>query len=119
MPADHEAEFEAEFEAAAQRALERLALRLPTLVRRGVPVRSIAPGPATGTARMRLADSTTVLVGAGTPGDFGRVLRAMETRRSVTIRAWERTADGVVLELAGVPGRVPPRLVLLGPDQPD
>lgn len=115
MPSDHEAEFEA----AARRALERLETRLPTLVRRRVPLRAITPGPVTGTARARLADSTTVLVGTVTPGDFGRVLRAMETRRSVTIRAWERTEDGVVLELAGVPGRLPPRLRLLGPDQPD
>lgn len=115
MPSDHEAEFEA----VARRALEQLEVRLPTLVRRRVPLRAITPGPVTGTARARLADSTTLLVGAGTPGDLSRVLLAMETRRAVTIRTWARTEAGLVLELAGVPGRVPPRLVLLGPDQPD
>lgn len=115
MPSEHEAEFEA----AAQRALERLEMRLPTLVRRRVPLRALTPGPVTGTARARLADSTTVLVGADAPGDISRVLRALQTRRAVTIRTWERTPDGLVLELAGVGGRVAPRLVLLGPDQPD
>lgn len=115
MPSEHEAEFEA----AAQRALERLETRLPTLVRRGVPLRSLTPGPVTGTARVRLADSTTLLVGSSVPGDVSRVLRALATRRSVTLRTWDRTDEGLVLELAGVPGREPPRLVLLGPDQPD
>lgn len=115
MPSDHEAELAA----AAREARERLATRLPALVTRRVPVRGLTPGPVTGTARMRLADSTTVLVEAVTPGQLSRVLLALEKHRAVTIRDWERTPEGLEVVLAGVPGRVPPRLRLLGPDQPD
>ncbi|WP_134774256.1 hypothetical protein [Ornithinimicrobium flavum] len=115
MPSDHEAELAA----AAREAQERLARRLPLLVSRRVPVRGLTRGPVTGTARLRLADSTTVLVEAVVPGQLGRVLLALERHRSVTLREWRRTPEGLEVVLAGVPGREAPRLRVLGPDQPD
>lgn len=113
------ADHEAEFAAVAERQLARLQTRLPSIVARRVPVRSLTAGPAPGTVRMRLADGTTVLVTSGRPGNVVRVVRALEDRRAVTVTAWERNEEGLVLVLTGVHGREPARLRLLGPDQPD
>lgn len=105
--------------AAAEQMTGHLQVQLPGLVERRVPVRGITPGPAQGVGRMRLADSTTFLIGGFVPGDLGRVLRALHNRYAVTIARWEREEGGLLLTLAGVPGREPVRVWLLGPDQPD
>ena len=115
MPSDHEPQFAA----VVRRALDRLETRLPQIVARQVPVRAILPGPVSGTARLRLADSTTVLVSGARPGDMSRLVRALETRRAVTVAGWQRADDELALQLRGVPGRAPVRLRLIGPDQPD
>lgn len=116
---DRDTGAEAELAALAERQLARLATLLPAIVSRQVPVRALTPGPAAGTVRMRLADSTTLLVTAARPGEVVRVVRALEERHPVTITAWGRGADGLVVELTGVRGREPARLRVLGPDQPD
>ena len=105
--------------AAAEQMTGHLQVQLPGLVERRVPVRGITPGPAQGVGRMRLADSTTFLIGGFVPGDLGRVGRALHNRYAVTIARWESEEGGLVLTLAGVPGREPVRVWLLGPDQPD
>lgn len=105
--------------AAAEQMTGHLQVQLPGIVERRVPVRGITPGPAQGVGRMRLADSTTFLIGGFVPGDLGRVLRALHNRYAVTIARWEREEGGLLLTLAGVPGREPVRVWLLGPDQPD
>lgn len=105
--------------AAAERLTRHLQVQLPGLVERRVPVRGITPGPTQGVGRLRLADSTTFLVGGFVPGDLGRVLRALHHRYAVTLAGWERVDGGLLLTLAGVPGREPVRIWLIGPDQPD
>lgn len=104
---------------AAEQLTRHLQVQLPGLVERRVPVRGITPGPAEGVGRLRLADSTTFLVGGFVPGDLGRVLRALHNRYAVTIAGWEPRDSSLLLTLAGVPGRDPVQVWLLGPDQPD
>ncbi|WP_298890704.1 hypothetical protein [uncultured Serinicoccus sp.] len=121
LPSDPERErWDRRDEAAAQLRLSRhLQLQLPGLVARRVPVRGITPGPIQGVGRLRLADSTTFLVGGAAPGDLSRVMRALHDRHAVTVSGWEQREDGLLLTLAGVPGREPIRIWLIGPDQPD
>lgn len=102
-----------------ERAAAHLRLQLPGLVERRVPVRGLTPGPVHGVGRLRLADSTTYLVGSVSPGDLGRLTRSLHDRRSITLAGWESTPAGLLLTLGGTLGRDPVRLWLLGPDQPD
>lgn len=94
-------------------------LPLETLLSRRVPVRGLEPGPVTGVARMRWGDGTVMLVTPARPGELSRVLRTLETRRSLTLASYESGAQGPVLSLHGAVGREPVRLVVVGRDQPD
>ena len=107
-----------------QRPVEQLRPVLDTLVRREVPVRSLTPGPAGGVSRLRFADSTTLLVTRAGPRVVGaQVVRAIFDGHRVTLAHHgpdpDHPDDGVLLTLAGVPGRHPAQLRLVGPDQPD
>lgn len=106
-------------ETAADRLARHLALQLPGLVERRVPVRGLTPGPVNGVGRLRLADSSTFLISSADPGDLGRLARALHSRNAITLARWERTDRGLLLTLAGVPGREPLQVWLLGLDQPD
>lgn len=101
------------------RVTDRLQVQLPVIVARQVPVRGITAGPVEGVARLRLADGTTMLVGARQPGDLGRVVRAVADKRAVLLTGWDRGPQGLAITLGGVPGRTPVSLRVLGPDQPD
>lgn len=106
--------------AEAERALaDRLQVLLPGLVARRVPARLVEPGPVTKVGRLRLADGTTFLVTAVDPGGLARLVRALVDKHTVLVRAWERSDDGLLITLSGIPGRHPVRLRVLGPDQPD
>lgn len=94
-------------------------LPLATLLSRRVPVRGLEPGPVTGVGRMRWGDGTVMLVASARPGELGRVLRSLETRRSLILQSYEPGEAGPLLTLAGGVGREPVRLVVVGPDQPD
>ncbi|MDO5740647.1 MAG: hypothetical protein Q4P07_10915 [Ornithinimicrobium sp.] len=107
-----------EAEAAAQ-LLDAVERALRSLIGRGVPIRSLTPGPVQGVARLHLADSTVFLVTSAGGAHFGRVVRAIFGHHSLTISTWERSTDGLRITLGGVPGREPAQLWLLGPDQPD
>ncbi|RIK16357.1 MAG: hypothetical protein DCC50_05190 [Acidobacteria bacterium] len=98
---------------------DRLQVLLPGLVTRRVPVRLVEPGPLGGVARVRMADGTAFLATSASPAALSRVLRALGTKQAVVVGSWERTPDGLSLSLAGVPGRQPVSLWLVGPDQPD
>ena len=106
--------------AEAERALaDRLQVLLPDLVSRRVPARAVEAGPVSRVGRLRLADGTTFLVTAASPGALARLSRALHDRRSVLVATWSRTPAGLEITLGGVPGRHPVRLLVLGPDQPD
>lgn len=94
-------------------------LPLETLRSRRVPVRGVEPGPLTGVGRLRWGDGTVMLVVSARPGDLSRVLRSLETRRSLTLASYEPSEEGPLLTLAGGVGREPVRLVVVGRDQPD
>lgn len=100
-------------------ALDAVETLLPTLIARRVPLRALTPGPLVGTLRLRLADSTTLLVGAGEAADMSRVLQALLARRALTLSGWERLGDELYVTVAGVTGSRPPRMPIEGPDQPD
>ncbi|WP_151525533.1 hypothetical protein [Serinicoccus kebangsaanensis] len=107
-------------ETAAQWQMSRhLQVQLPGLVARRVPLRGVTPGPLQGVGRLRMADSTTFLVGAAQPGDLGRIVRALHNKHAITISRWEHRDEGLLLTLAGAPGREPVQVWLVGPDQPD
>lgn len=97
---------------------EQLMVRLPTLVARRVPVRGLTGGPVSGVGRLRLADSTTLLVRSARPGDVARLGRALLGKGAVTVTGWESTPEALTLTLSGPPGR-PLVLEVLGHDQPD
>lgn len=106
--------------AEAERALaDRLQVLLPGLVSRRVPVRALEAGPVDHVGRLRLADGTTLLVSSAPPGGLGRLVRALLDRRTILVRSWTRTPDGLLVTLSGVPGRHPLLLRVEGPDQPD
>lgn len=98
---------------------DRLQVLLPGLVTRRVPLRLVERGPVGGVARIRMADGTAFLAVSGTPAALSRVLRALDTKHAVVVRSWERSGDGLLLSLSGIPGRHPVSLLLVGPDQPD
>lgn len=94
-------------------------LLLGTLLSRRVPVRGMEPGPVTGVGRLRWGDGTVMLVAPARPGELGRVLRSLETRRSLTLTSYEPGEAGPLLTLHGAAGREPVRLIVVGRDQPD
>ena len=94
-------------------------LQLATLLSRRVPVRGIEPGPVTGVGRLRWGAGTVMLVAPARPGELARVLRSLETRRSLTLRSYEIRENGPLLTLRGDAGREPVRLIVVGRDQPD
>lgn len=121
LPDDPEHErWDRQDDAAAHLQLTRhLQVQLPGLVARRVPVRGVTPGPAQGVGRLRLADSTTFLVGGAAPGDLGRIVRALHDKYAITLARWEHRDERLLLTLTGVPGRTPVQIWLIGPDQPD
>lgn len=98
-------------------------LPLETLLSRRVPVRGVEPGPVTGVGRLRWGDGTVMLVVSARRGELSRVLRSLETRRSLTLESYEQPDEqseaGPLLTLAGAVGREPVRLIVVGRDQPD
>lgn len=94
-------------------------LPLETLRTRRVPVRGLEPGPVTGVGRLRWGDGTVMLVTPARPGELSRVLRTLETRRSLILLSYEPGESGTRLTLRGGVGRDPVQLVVVGRDQPD
>lgn len=107
------------WEQEAERAIaDRLAVLLPGLVGRRVPVRAVDRGPLEKVGRLRMADGTTLLV-AGLDGGLARVARALHERHAVVLTGWSRGPEGVVVTLGGVSGRTATHLRVRGLDQPD
>jgi len=97
----------------------RLCWRLRSLVERRVPARCLEAGPVPRAARLRFADSTTVIVKAAVPGELARLAVAMR-RASATPLACSTSPDGETTLVLAWPGlRKGLLLQVVGLDQPD